>query len=105
MKTEIEERIAAIKEKQKERDELLDKLLRYRDFEAEYGIAPHEISRILLKPVDRKSIWVGYGTRRRSRHNTGRKSVVVYDSYVTTKDGEEHIFRGVNIKAILDGEK
>tara|TARA_R100000655_G_scaffold12254_9_gene28450 strand:- start:203 stop:466 length:264 start_codon:yes stop_codon:yes gene_type:complete len=87
MTTEIEETVAAIKEKQEQREKLLDKLLRYRNFEAEYGIAPHEISRILLKPVDRK------------------ESEIVYDSYVTTKNGEEHVFLGVNIKAILDGDE
>lgn len=96
MTTEIEETVAAIKEKQEQREKLLDKLLRYRDFEAEYGIAPHEISGILLKPVGRKSFWV-------TGH--GRKSKIVYDSIVTMKDGRQHVFLGVNVKAILDGEK
>ncbi len=83
MTTWLEGRIDSIRKKRERMDRLLDKLLRYRNFEVEYGIAPHEISRILLKPVDRK------------------ESEIVYDSYVTTKNGKEHVFRGVNVKAIL----
>ena len=100
MSKTVKEISASIKEKRDEQVELLAKWSRYQDFRADYGIDPWEISRILLKPVGRRGVRFflpGEGTVRRS--------VIVYDSYVTTEDGEEHVFRGVNVKAILDGKE
>lgn len=85
MKT-LNGRIDSIKKKRDEQMEMLEKWSRYQNFQMDYGIDPWEISRILLKPVGRE------------------ESKIVYDSYVTTKDGTERVFRGVNVKEILDGE-
>tara|TARA_Y100001938_G_scaffold138836_1_gene204897 strand:+ start:333 stop:713 length:381 start_codon:yes stop_codon:yes gene_type:complete len=126
MKTEIEKRIAAIREKRKERDELLDRLLRYQKFNSICGIAPHEISKIklsesniprLVGAIRLATEQLKWDTAQKLREELSEargpldwssltsEKYGKYDSYVTTRDGKEHIFRGVNIKAILDGEE
>jgi hypothetical protein len=98
MSKTVKETIASIEEKRDEQMEMLEKWSRYQNFQMDYAIDPWEISRILLKPVGRRGVQFflpGEGTVRRS--------VIVYDSYITLKDGTEHVIEGKNVKEILDG--
>ena len=78
-----------IKSLKLQQSEVLDQLERQILFEEKYGIAPHKISKILLKPSgwsrDREEVFMGY------------------NSIVTMKNGDIHSIKG-NVKRELDGD-
>jgi len=89
----MEETLLSLKRKGEERDRLLDRLSRFVAWKKKWGFSPHEISKILLKPIgNKKNRW---GQRIGGEYE--------YDSIVTLKDGREFFFAGMNVKEMLDG--
>lgn len=76
----------SLKEKLAEASRLGDQLDRQLRFEAKFKIKPHEIARIRL-----------------SAGTMSMGQVVKYNSTVTMKNGDEHFFPLMNVKAMLDG--
>lgn len=76
----------SMKEKLAEAYRLGEQLDRQLRFEAKFEIKPHEIARIVL-----------------SAGTMSMGQVVKYNSTVTMKNGDEHFFPLMNVKAMLDG--